>query len=605
MKKYVIIALTVLTLSSCSQKEGRSLSYDYMKDSVNIFLNEYTKQYQMYLLAANEAEWKLNIYIKDGDTISSKNADDAKKSFAKFTGSKFNYETAKRYLVCKSSLNNLQIRQFETIIFAAGGNPEIAESIVKQKIEAETKQTKNLYGYSFKIDGKEVTTNKIDEILIKSENLSERQKAWEVSKEVGIVLKDGLVNLQNLRNKSVQALGYKDFFAYQSSEYNMSSSEMRTLCHSMIKDLWPLYRELHTWARYTLAEKYRQEVPEFLPAHWLPNRWGQDWSSLVNLKGINLDDTLKIKGPEWIVKTGENFYMSLGFDALPQTFWQKSNLYPVPKGSDYKKNNHASAWHFDNDKDVRSLMSIEPNTEWWETSLHELGHIYYYMTYSNSNVPLILRGGANRGYHEAMGTMIGLASMQLPFLKNLKLVPEEVKADEIQSLMKEALSYVTIIPWGAGVMTDFEWELYSNNLPKNQYNAKWWELVKKYQGIVPPTIRGEEYCDAATKTHINDDAAQYYDYSISTVLLFQFHDFIAKNILKQEVHNTNYFGSKETGDFIRKIMYPGASVDWREHLKNSIGTDMSAKPMLDYFAPLMTYLKSQNKGRKYSLKENF
>ncbi|MCX6146474.1 MAG: M2 family metallopeptidase, partial [Candidatus Kapabacteria bacterium] len=294
-----------------------------------------------------------------------------------------------------------------------------------------------------------------------------------------------------------------------------------------------------------------------------------------------------------------------GFDPLPQTFWQKSNLYPVPKGSDYKKNNHASAWHFDNDKDVRSLMSIEPNTEWWETSLHELGHIYYYMTYSNSNVPLILRGGANRGYHEAMGTMIGLASMQLPFLKNLKLVPEDVKADEIQSLMKEALNYVTIIPWGAGVMTDFEWELYSNNLPKNQYNAKWWELVKKYQGIVPPTIRGEEYCDAATKTHINDDAAQYYDYSISTVLLFQFHDFIAKNILKQEVHNTNYFGSKETGDFLRKIMYPGASVDWREHLKNNIGTDMSAKPMLDYFAPLMTYLKNQNKGRKYSLKENF
>lgn len=597
--------IIVLTLSSCSQKEGRPLTYDFMKDSVDTFLKGYSTDFQKYLLSANEAEWKLNTYIKEGDLVSPKNADDAKKSLAKFTGSKFNYETAKRYLECKSALNNLQIRQLESIIFAAGGNPEVAESIVKQKIEAETQQTKNLYGFNFKIDGKAVTTNKIEEILHKSNNLAERQKAWEASKEVGIGLKNGLENLQALRNKSVQALGYKDFFAYQASEYSMTTAEMRTLCQGMIKDLWPLYRELHTWARYNLADKYKQEVPDYLPAHWLPNRWGQDWSALVDVKGINLDDTLKAKGPEWIVKTGEQFYMSLGFAALPQTFWEKSSLYPVPAGADYKKNNHASAWHFDNDKDVRSLMSIEPNTEWWETSLHELGHIYYYMTYSNPEVPLILRGGANRGYHEAMGTMIGLASMQLPFLKNLKLVPQETKADEIQSLMKEALNYVTVIPWGAGVMTDFEWELYSNNLPKNQYNAKWWELVKKYQGIVPPSNRGEEYCDAASKTHINDDAAQYYDYSISTVLLFQFHDYIARNILKQEVHNTNYFGSKATGDFLRKIMYPGASVDWRDHLKKNIGTDMSAKPMLDYFAPLMAYLKEQNKGRKYTLPANF
>lgn len=183
-------------------------------------------------------------------------------------------------------------------------------------------------------------------------------------------------------------------------------------------------------------------------------------------------------------------------------------------------------------------------------------------------------------------------------------MPEDVKTDSIQALMKEALDYIVFIPWSAGVMTEFEYELYSNDLPEDQFNKKWWELVEKYQGIIPPYERGEEYCDAATKTHINNDAAQYYDYAISYVLLFQFHDYIARNILMQDSHATNYYASKETGKFLHKLLSPGASVDWREHLKESIGSEMSAKPMVDYFAPLMNWLKEQNKGRKYTLPES-
>ena len=107
--------------------------------------------------------------------------------------------------------------------------------------------------------------------------------------------------------------------------------------------------------------------------------------------------------------------MSLGFDPLPKSFHERSSLYPAPIDAGYKKNNHASAWHMDNELDVRSLMSVEPNTEWWETTLHELGHIYYYMEYTNEDVPVILRGGANRAYHEAMGSLMGLAAMQTIF----------------------------------------------------------------------------------------------------------------------------------------------------------------------------------------------
>jgi peptidyl-dipeptidase A len=43
---------------------------------------------------------------------------------------------------------------------------------------------------------------------------------------------------------------------------------------------------------------------------------------------------------------------------------------------------------------------------------------------------------------------------------------------------------------------------------------------------------------------------------MAEILLFQFHDHIAKNILKQDVHATNYWGSKETGSFLKRLWLP-------------------------------------------------
>ena len=321
----------------------------------------------------------------------------------------------------------------------------------------------------------------------------------------------------------------------------------------------------------------------------------------MTVQGLDIDNVLRQKSPEWIVKEGESLYVSLGFPALPQTFWDKSSLYPYSADSNVKKNNHASAWHMDLNTDVRSLMSVEPNAEWFETANHELGHIYYYMTYTNPDVPPLLRGGANRAYHEAIGTMMGLAAMQKPYLVGRGLVNADVRTDSIQSLLKEALNSVVFMFFSCGTMSNFEKALYVDKLSPDQFNARWWELSKKYQGMVPPTARGEENCDAATKTHINDDPAQYYDYALSYVILYQLHNHVAKNILKQDPRATNYFGQKGIGDFLKKIMYPGASKDWRVVLKESTGSELNAGAMLEYFQPLVTWLQEQNNGRKYTL----
>jgi len=594
MLNRLLIGAVLFAMLSCSKA-------NHVQKEAQLFLDAYTAKYQDLSYKASEAEWQSNTKIIEGDSTNAVATRQAEEALARFTGSTENIEKARYFLNNKDKLRPLQVRQLQKILYEAAQNPQTVADIVKKRIKLETEQVEKLYGFDFKIDGKSVSTNDIDRILKTETDPTKRLKAWAASKEVGRVLKPGLIELQGLRNATVQALGYKDYFSYQVSEYGMTTQELLDLMRQLNEELRPLYRELHTYARYELAKKYgATEVPDMLPAHWLPNRWGQDWSAMVSVKGFDLDKMLADKTAEWIVKQGEDFYVSMGFPHLPASFWQKSSLYPLPSDAGYKKNNHASAWHMDLEHDVRSLMSVVPDAEWYETVHHELGHIYYYLSYSTPAVPILLRAGANRAYHEGFGSLMGLAAMQKPFLAARGLLPKNEKTDENLTLLKEALNYIVFIPWSAGVMTEYEYELYANKLPADQLNKTWWDLKAKYQGIVPPEPRGEEYCDAASKTHITDDAAQYYDYALSYVLLFQLHNYIAKNILHQDPHATNYYGNKKVGEFLHNIMKYGASRDWRTVLKETTGEDLSAKAMLEYFRPLLDYLHKVNKGRKYS-----
>lgn len=605
MRLCLSLSLFVIMLAACTDSPQRSGSHkNEATQEAQEFINSYTETFSGLYYESAEAEWAANTRIVEGDTLNSWRVQQANEALAEFTGSEENISKARELLAQKEQLQPLQVKQLQTILYAAANNPAIVADLVRERIKAEAAQTELLFGYDFKIGNQTVSPNEIDNILKGTYNLDSRLAAWESSKEVGSQLREGLVSLRRLRNETVQALGYDNYFSYQVSDYGMSSNEMMELNQQLIRDIWPLYRELHTYARYELAKKYNvQDVPDMLPAHWLPNRWGQDWSPMVSVEGLELGPVLEEKGSEWLVEQSERFYISLGFDSLPQSFYERSSLYPAPEGADYKKNNHASAWHMNLENDVRCLMSVIPNEEWYETTHHELGHIYYYISYTNPEVPPLLRGGANRAFHEAVGSMMGLAAMQKPFIAGLGLVDANAQTDETQTLLKEALNYIVFIPFSAGVMTHFEQDLYAGNLSENEFNKRWWELAKKYQGMVPPSERGERYTDAASKTHINNDAAQYYDYAISYALLFQLHDHIARNILKQDPRSTNYYGNKEVGDFLKQILVPGATRDWRELLKETTGEDLSAKAMLNYFEPLMDHLKEVNQGREYTLPE--
>ncbi len=568
--------------------------------------NEFLKAYdsisaRLYTVTA-DAYWKAATDVTDshvGERIG------AEAALATFAGNPYVIEKVRGLLEHSDQLDDLTRRQLDKILLAASEYPGTVPELVQARVEQEAKQSAILDSFEFCEDRrgdtcrKAVTPNQIDNILRESRVDAERRKTWEVSKQSGPALKPGLIELRRLRNELAQEMGYSSFFALQVADYGMTVDEMSAMMERFIEDLKPLYGQLHTWTKYELAERYNQPVPEKIPAHWLGNRWAQSWPGLTS--AVDLDKLVEGQTPEWIVEQGERFYTSLGLPQLPDSFWEKSDLYQLPPGSTRNKNTHASAWHIDLESDVRSLMSVEPNFRWFQTSHHELGHIYYYMAYSQPEVPLTLREGANRAFHEAVGDLIGIAARQPAYLKEIGLLDKDAEIDQVAWLLDEALDEaVVFIPFSAGTMTLWERDLYENDLSPDEFNARWWEYAGNYQGIEPPSPRGEELCDACTKTHISDDPGQYYDYAMAFVLKYQLHNYIAKNILKQDPRDCNYFGNEEVGKFLWELLSLGATRDWREVILEKTGEEVSTRAMLEYFAPLIEYLEKENAGRDSS-----
>lgn len=579
------LAVLAVSMAGCNNKSTTS-------SGANEFLAMYNDLAQKVDTTASEAAWKAATDVNDQHTGEKIGAQGAA---AAFHGGPYIIDNTKRYLAAKQTLPDLDVRQLDKVLLSAAESPGTIPDVVQARVAAEAKSGAILDGFTFCLERqgnrcvKPTNPNEIDDVLEKSRDLAARRKYWEVSKQTGPALKPSLKELRELRNRVAKELGYTSFFHLQVADYGMTVPEMIALMDKTLVEVKPLYTQLQDYARKKLSERFKQPAPQLIPAHWIGNRWAQQWPGMV--ESVDLDDLFKGKSPEWIVQQAEKFYTSLGMPPLPKSFWEKSDLYALPAGSARKKNTHASAWHIDGDKDVRSLMSVTPNYRWFETSHHELGHVYYYMAYSNPKVPYTLRNGANRAFHEAVGDLIGIASQQVPYLREVGLMPAERKVDETQMLLDQAFQTIVFLPFSAGVMTHFEYELYEKNLPVDQFNKRWWEMAAEYQGIAPPALRGEEYCDACTKTHIIDDAGQYYDYAMAFLIKYQLHDHIARKILKQDPRNCNYYGNKEVGNWLWELLSLGATRDWREVMKEKTGEEISSRAMLEYFKPVSDYLK--------------
>lgn len=547
-----------------------------------------------------EADWRSATDVSDehsGGRVG------AESTLAGFTGSAWVIARAKELLAHEKELSPVTARELRFVLLDAANAPATDRALLAKRMAAEARQSKVQDGFTYCLEpgakgcAKPATANEIDDVLKRATDLGARERAWRASKEIGVPLRAGILELRDLRNATARELGYRDFYALQIADYGMTTDEMMALLDRSIAELRPLFVKLQCWARRALSKRFQKAEPSRIPAHWVGNRWAQSWPGLVPT--VELDALFRDKPREWFPRTAEAYYVSMGFSPLPKTFWEKSDLYPVARGDARKKNAHATAWHMDLENDVRSLMSITPTEDWFLTAHHELGHIYYYLSYARPEVPPVLRRGANRAFHEAVGELISLSVRQAPYLERLGLTKGKPPIDADRMLLDDALSKGPVfLMFAAGTMSHFERDLYAGDLPAAELNARWWKYVAEFQGVAPPSARDERACDACSKTHVNDDPAQYYDYALATLIKHQLHEHLCKTIVKADPHACTYADDKRVGDALRALLAPGATRDWRALLEEMTGAPLSAAAMARYYAPLDAVLDKELAGAK-------
>ena len=329
--------------------------------------------------------------------------------------------------------------------------------------------------------------------------------------------------------------------------------------------------------------------------------WAQEWGNIYPLvaprdadPGYDLSAILKDRGTDarQMVRFGEGFFTSLGFPALPETFFSRSML---TKPRDREVVCHASAWDIDMREDVRIKACFEPTAEDFVTVHHELGHNFYQRAYKNQ--PFLFRDSANDGFHEALGDTIAL-SVTPEYLVRvglLKSAPDTSK--DIGQLLSRALDKVAFLPFGL-LIDQWRWKVFSGEIPPAKYNQAWWDLKLKYQGVTPPVARSEQDFDPAAKYHVASNTP-YSRYFIAAILQFQLHRSLAQAAgCREPLHRCSVYGNEEAGKRLRAMLAMGRSVPWQETLRTLTGQDrMDASAILDYFAPLKKWLDEQNSGQ--------
>jgi peptidyl-dipeptidase A len=437
------------------------------------------------------------------------------------------------------------------------------------------------------------------------DELSEMWASWHDN--VGAPMKDDYARMVAIANDGAQQLGFDNVGAMWRSGYDMPADEFAALMDKLWGEVNPLYEQLHCYTRTKLNQHYGEAVqPDKGPirADLLGNMWAQEWGNIYDLVApegvgdIGFDTTELLMAKDYdpikMVKTGEAFFSSLGFDPLPETFWQRSQFV---KPADREVVCHASAWDIDNVDDIRIKMCIKVNGDDFSVIHHELGHNYYQRAYNKQS--FLHLDGANDGFHEAIGDMIALSITPEYLVQVGLLEADKVPGAEkdLGLLLRQAMDKVAFLPFGL-LVDKWRWGVFDGSITPDNYTAAWHDLKKQYQGIVPPLDRPATAFDPGGKYHIPGNTP-YSRYFLARILQFQFYEAACKQAgWKGPLHRCSIYGNKQVGEKLNAMLELGSSKPWPDALEAFTGTrQMSGKAMVDYFRPLMKWLKEQNKGK--------
>src|SRR5262245_30224272 len=591
-------AVAVLTMS-CSSGVSSSPAAGASPADATAFLDTVNASLLRLGVAQSQAGWvQQNFITEDTEAISARANQEYADAIAKYAKDAVRFDKVEVPADQRRQLNLLKV----SLVLAPPADPKESEELSKIMERLESAYGKGKWCPDPAKPDSCKNIDNITKLLAESRNEKEIRAAWEGWHTIAPPMRKDYTRFVELSNKGAKELGFADTGAMWRAKYDMPPDDFTKELDRLWGQVRPLYLKLHAYVRMKLRATYGDLVPATgpIPAHLLGNLWAQDWTNIYPLvapahadAGYSLTDILKKRhvAPTDMVRTGERFYTSLGFAPLPKTFWERS-LLVRPKDRDVVC--HASAWDVDQDADVRIKMCIEQTADDFSTIHHELGHNFYQRAYKDQ--PMLFRDSANDGFHEAIGDTVAL-SVTPEYLVKIGLLPKAPDASrDIGLLLSRALEKVSFLPFGL-LIDQWRWKVFSGEISPADYNKAWWDLRLKYQGIAPPSARGEELFDPGAKYHVPDNTP-YTRYFLAAILQFQFHRALAKTAgCTTPLHRCSVYESKDAGQRLNAMLSLGLSKPWPEALETLTGSrEMDASAILDYFAPLQRWLEEQTKG---------
>ncbi|XP_075053081.1 angiotensin-converting enzyme 2 [Mixophyes fleayi] len=454
----------------------------------------------------------------------------------------------------------------------------------------------------------------LDGIMLESTDYDERLWAWEGWRaNAGKKMRSLYEEYVDLKNEAAHLNGYADYGDYwrgnyetlDTGKYKYSRDDLINDVETTFKQILPLYKQLHAYVRGNLQKHYGSRYISstgYLPAHLLGDMWGRFWTNLYPLtipypdrESIDVTPTMVAQG--WTVdrmfREAENFFTSVNLFPLNENFWKNSMIVEPSDGR--KVVCHPTAWDLGLN-DFRIKMCTKITMEDFLTVHHELGHIQYDMAYHN--LPMLLRGGANEGFHEAVGEIMSLSAATPKHLKSLQLLPPSFVEDntetEINFLLRQALTIVGTMPF-TYMLELWRWRVFRGEIPKESWMKTWWEMKREIVGVAEPVPHDETYCDPAALFHVANDYS-FIRYYTRTIYQFQFQDALC-SAAKHEgpLHSCDITNSTDAGNKLRAMLELGNSSPWTQALESITGElKMNAQPLLDYFQPLYQWLQKNN-----------
>ncbi|NXU26899.1 ACE2 enzyme, partial [Thalassarche chlororhynchos] len=456
----------------------------------------------------------------------------------------------------------------------------------------------------------------LDTIMANSMDYHERLWAWEGWRaDVGRMMRPLYEEYVELKNEVAKLNSYSDYGDYWRAnyeadypeEYKYSRDQLVEDVEKTFEQIKPLYQQLHAYVRHRLEQVYGPELISStgcLPAHLLGDMWGRFWTNLYALTvpypaKPNIDVTSAMVEKKWdamkIFKAAEAFFTSIGLYKMTEGFWNNSML--TEPADNRKVVCHPTAWDLGKN-DYRIMMCTKVTMDDFLTAHHEMGHIEYYMAYSAQ--PYLLRGGANEGFHEAVGEIMSLSAATPQHLKSLDLLEPTFQEDEeteINFLLKQALTIVGTMPF-TYMLEKWRWMVFRGEITKQEWTKRWWEMKRDIVGVVEPVPHDETYCDPAALFHVANDYS-FIRYYTRTIYQFQFQEALCQAANHTgPLHTCDITNSRAAGQNLRQLLELGRSKPWTQALENVTGEKyMNAAPLLHYFEPLYKWLQKNNSGR--------